>query len=130
MRGNQWRVRRILRCLSAAVLLFGVAGCSAAARTGEPGARRGGAEAGGATLRVENRSWSDMNVYIVRGGSRIRVGTVTGNSTARFPIRADLVGLGVPLRFLADPIGGNRTPVSEEISVLPGDEVGLIIPPG
>jgi hypothetical protein len=33
------------------------------------------------------------------------------------------------LRFFADPIGGNRTPVSEEITVQEGDEVGLRIPP-
>ena len=33
-----------------------------------------------------------------------------------------------PLRFLADPIGGNRTPVSDEILVQPGDEVTLTIP--
>jgi hypothetical protein len=34
-----------------------------------------------------------------------------------------------PIRFLADPIGGNRTPVSEEMSVRPGDVVTLTIPP-
>jgi hypothetical protein len=33
-----------------------------------------------------------------------------------------------PLRFLADPIGGNRAPVSDEIAVEPGDEVTLTIP--
>jgi hypothetical protein len=33
------------------------------------------------------------------------------------------------LRFLADPIGSNRTPISEEITVEVGDEVVLRIPP-
>ena len=31
--------------------------------------------------------------------------------------------------FLADPIGSTRTPVTNEISVTPGDEVVLTIPP-
>jgi len=33
------------------------------------------------------------------------------------------------LRFLADPIGGSRTPISEEIVVRNGDVVQLMIPP-
>jgi hypothetical protein len=34
-----------------------------------------------------------------------------------------------PLRFIADPIGGNRASVSQEITVVPGDTVVLTIPP-
>jgi len=34
-----------------------------------------------------------------------------------------------PLRFVADPIGGNRASVSQEITVAPGDTVVLMIPP-
>jgi hypothetical protein len=33
------------------------------------------------------------------------------------------------LRFIADPIGGARPSVSEEITVAPGDSVVLTIPP-
>jgi hypothetical protein len=30
---------------------------------------------------------------------------------------------------MADPIGGNRTPISEEMTMQPGDIVTLTIPP-
>jgi hypothetical protein len=53
----------------------------------------------------------------------------TGNSTQSFTIPNYLIRGSGPIRFLADPVGGERTPVSEEITVQPGDVVGLTIPP-
>jgi hypothetical protein len=41
----------------------------------------------------------------------------TGNSTESFMLPAYLVRTGGPLRFVADPIGGDRTPVSEGMTV-------------
>jgi hypothetical protein len=71
----------------------------------------------------------DMTVYVVRGVERRRLGLVNALSTQTLTIPGVLVdGSGV-LRFLADPIGANRTPVSEEIVVRRGDVVQLIIPP-
>ena len=81
------------------------------------------------TVRVENRAFLDMNVYVVRGGGRIRLGMVTGNSTMIFRLSRDAVAAGGRLRFLADPVGSGRTPVSEEIDVFPGEQVVLVIPP-
>ena len=52
-----------------------------------------------------------------------------GNSTTTFTIPANLIFGATPLRFLADPIGSNRTPVSDEITVQPGDQVRLVLPP-
>ena len=70
-----------------------------------------------------------MTIYVLRGGERRRLGLVNALSTQVLPIPSVLIdGSGV-LRFLADPIGGNRTPVSEEIFVRDGDVVPLIIPP-
>jgi hypothetical protein len=81
-----------------------------------------------AMLQVENRGFTDMVVYAVSGAQRVRLGIATGNSTKSFTIPTYLLR-GGPLRFLADPIGGNRTPVSEELPVQPGDIVTLTIPP-
>lgn len=80
-------------------------------------------------VRVENRAWLDMNVYVYRSSQRLRLGTTNGNSTARYVIPKSLLFGPTPLRFQADPIGGNRQPISQEISVSPGDEVVLVIPP-
>ena len=46
-----------------------------------------------------------------------------------FVIPSNLIFGSTPLRFMADPIGRSRTPVSQEITVSPGDEVLLTIPP-
>jgi hypothetical protein len=103
-------------------LLAGV-GCRSTGGGTPPGQRSE------AFVRVENRSMLDMTVYVVRGGERRRLGLVNALSTQTLPIPGVLIdGAGV-LRFLADPIGASRTPVSEEIVVRHGDVVQLIIPP-
>jgi hypothetical protein len=80
-------------------------------------------------LQVENRGFADMVVYAISGAQRIRLGIATGNSTRAFTIPRILLRGGAPLRFLADPIGGSRSPVSEEMVVQPGEIVSLTIPP-
>src|ERR687894_11630 len=80
--------------------------------------------------RITNQSWLDMNVYVLRSSQRIRLGTVGANQTTRFTLPANLIFGATPLRFLADPIGSNRTAQSFEIVVSPGDEITLTIPPG
>ena len=82
------------------------------------------------TLRVENQATLDMNIYAIRGGQRIRLGTATALTTQVFEIPRTLLAGGMtPLRFLADPVGSDRTAIGEEITVIPGDEVVLTIPP-
>jgi hypothetical protein len=79
-------------------------------------------------LRVENRSFFDMTVYLIRP-TRVRLGLAPGNATTTLAVPPSLVGQGTAMRFLADPIGSGATPVSDEIVVSPGDEVTLMIPP-
>ena|SRR5688572_5522140 len=82
-----------------------------------------------AMVQVQNQSFSDMVVYAVSSGQRIRLGLATGNSTKAFPVPQHLVRSGGTIRFLADPVGSSRAPVSEEMTVQPGDIVSLTIPP-
>jgi hypothetical protein len=82
-----------------------------------------------AMVQVQNQGFSDMVIFAVSGAQRIRLGVVTGNSTQTFTIPRYLVRGAGPIRFLADPIGSNRAPVSEELTVQPGDIVTLTIPP-
>ena len=82
-----------------------------------------------AAVQVQNQGFSDMVVYAINGGQRIRLGLATGNSTQTFTIPRHLIRGAQGIRFLADPVGGNRTPVSEEMTVNPGDVVTLTIPP-
>jgi hypothetical protein len=81
------------------------------------------------TVKVENRGFLDRDIFVVRSGQRIRLGTVTGGQTATFTIPASVVSGVTAIRFIADPIGAPRPPVTEEITVSPGDQVVLTIPP-
>jgi hypothetical protein len=84
----------------------------------------------GATLTVENQGFTDMKIYAVSGTTgRVRLGEVTGNTTQNLPIPGYLIQSGGTLRFIADPIGGSRRPVSDELLVGPGDSLTLTIPP-
>ena len=121
------RVARILTLLTAVLALAAAPGC----------ARRQGADDASVAevpertvVRVENQAFNDATIYVVRSGSqRIRLGLASGNRTTVLTIPEYLVRFATPLRFLADPIGGNRGPVSSEITVNPGDEVVLQVPP-
>jgi hypothetical protein len=80
-------------------------------------------------LRVENQAFLDMTIYVYRNSQRVRLGIANGNSTTRMTIPQNLIFGATPLRFQADPIGSSRASVSQEITVSPGDEVTLTIPP-
>jgi hypothetical protein len=80
-------------------------------------------------VQVDNQGFLDMTVYAVRSVERVRLGTATGNSKTNLRVPPGMVNGLTPLRFIADPIGGNRASVSEEITVAPGDTVVLTIPP-
>ena len=82
-----------------------------------------------AVVQVDNQGFTDMTVYALRSSQRIRLGTATGSSKTNFTIPPGIVSGLTPLRFIADPIGGRRNSVSQEITVAPGDTVVLTIPP-
>jgi hypothetical protein len=115
-------MRLFLRCAQVLGVVLLVA-CGGRSRESSPSPQTA------AMLQVENQGFTDMVVYALSGAQRVRLGIVTGNSSKSFTIPVYLVRGAGPLRFLADPIGGNRTPVSEEMTVRPGDIVSLTIPP-
>jgi len=80
-------------------------------------------------VQVDNQGFLDMTVYAARSSQRVRLGIAVGNNKTNFNIPPVLVSGLTPLRFVADPIGGRRASVSEEITVAPGDTVVLTIPP-
>ena len=88
-------------------------------------------QAGPTTVQVVNQGFADMTIYVVSdAGQRIRLGLATGNSSQTFTVPRSMVNGGATtIRFLADPIGGTRSPVSDQLTVSPGDNVVLTIPP-
>ena len=107
-------------------MLATVAACSHATRHAND------EEGGQATTRVhvENQAFLDMNVYVIGdGGSRQRLGSVTGNTNQDFVIPDYIIGPANTVRFLVEPIGANRAPISNSLSIRPGETVTLTIPP-
>ena len=71
-------------------------------------------------LEVESHNWSDIVIYLVKGSSVERLGTVgsLNTETVVFPFRR--LGIGGDVRLRADPIGGSETFTSENLYVQPG----------
>lgn len=111
------------RSIVFALAILAVTACS--------GFSRGSASPQGGTtvLQVDNQGFLDMNVYALRSSQRVRLGSASGNTKTNLTIPSDLIFGLTPLRFVADPIGGNRASVSQEITVAPGDTVVMTIPP-
>ncbi|HSU95361.1 MAG TPA: hypothetical protein VLI43_16755 [Gemmatimonadaceae bacterium] len=82
------------------------------------------------TIDVQNEDFNDMTVYVLVNGSRTRLGIANGNKTTVLTIPEYLLSGTTFLRFVANPIGGNRSPVSEEVDVSPGDQLVMVIRPG
>jgi hypothetical protein len=80
-------------------------------------------------VMVDNQSFPDMTIYVLEGARRIRLGMAGGHTQTKFILPKHLVRQTTSLRFQADPIGSSRAPVSDEITVSPGDQVTLRIPP-
>lgn len=81
------------------------------------------------TLKVDNQGFLDMTIYVRGDLGRVRLGLASGAATTKFVIPDEVIRSATSLRFVADPIGSARASVSQEISVRPGDEVVMQIPP-
>ena len=110
------------RDASALVLTFvvGLAGCSIIGMGG--GEDDAELQSPPVTLLIENRNWADITIYAIRGGSRVRLGTVTSMNSAEFVIPAEVAGSG-NIRLLADPVGSTQTFLSEPVVVGPGEQI-------
>ena len=115
-----------MRAFGTAVLLavFAVASLAGCVR---PGTR--GTPDAATWLRVENQALSDATVYVWESSARRRLGRVGSLSSETMLIPSSMVFGATPLRFQLDFLAGARTPLTESITVVPGDTVVLQIPP-
>jgi hypothetical protein len=111
-----------MRALALAVALSGPAACHRpAVASVNPQAE--------VAVSVNNQNFLDADIFIVRGTQRIRLGMVPGLTSRVLMVRPELIGYGQDVRFEVHQIGGRRDPLTETISVHPGDVVHLTIPP-
>ena len=88
-----------------------------------------GEQAEPTTVRIQNRSFLDVTVYVLVNGARQRLGQAGGNRDTTLRIPSNLLFGVTTLAFIIDPIGAPRQPRTESITVSPGDEVVLLVPP-
>jgi hypothetical protein len=116
----------VTRWLLLTILAAGLYGCA-----GEPGPQTGPLPPASepARLVVENQSTSEMRIYAVASGRRVRLGSVTGGRTQTLRIPQSLIGTGRDLIFEADPLAGRQAAASFRIFVAPGEEIYMTVPP-
>ena len=115
-----------LRVAAAAAALMTIAPLAACPRA----MRTTGAQDAPTWVRVENQSFTDATVYVWQSSQRLRLGFVTATSTQTMQIPRAVIFGATSLRFQVDFLAGSRSPLSESITVTPGDTVVLQIPPG
>jgi len=115
----------VTRWLLLTILAAGLSGCAS-----EPGPQTAPLPPvrEPARLVVENHSTSEMRIYAVAGGRRVRLGSVTGGRTQTLRIPESLIGNGRDLIFEADPLAGRQAAASFRIFVAPGDEIYMTVP--
>ncbi|HEY0038040.1 MAG TPA: hypothetical protein VGB66_15185 [Longimicrobium sp.] len=112
-------MNNLLRALvmSAAVLVG--AACASSSGSG----RTPGMEP--VTVEVSNQNRRDVRVYVVRGGTSVRLGTVVSGRTAAFTYRGMSAGQSATLQIGAEVIGGDAKYTSAGVRVAPGERVAL-----
>jgi hypothetical protein len=75
----------------------------------------------GATVRVTNQHWATVSVYLIHGGARFRLGTLSSMAVEEFRVPPGLATIG-DLRLLVDPIGSRDVYVTDyTFRVSPGE---------
>src|SRR5688500_8451059 len=82
---------------------------------------------GKTTLRVSNNSWQDMNVFLLRGSTRHRLGMVTSMNTSTFTIPMEVLSAASDVRLYADPIGSIYGWATQPLLINAGQEVSLTL---
>ena len=112
---------RLSRVVPLGALLLTALGC--ARNTEEEYTEPSQAANAEVAIVVDNHYWSDVNVYLLYGGVKQRLGMVPSVSTRAFFVPWRQLGSGGAVRLRADPIGGKRGLVSETVLVQPGQQI-------
>lgn len=79
------------------------------------------------TLEVNNNNWSDVIVYVVRYGTRTRVGEVRSMSSRAIRLPQSLVASDGLLHLQLRPLGSNQGFLLGPITVQPGQRIALTV---
>lgn len=77
----------------------------------------------GLPVQVDNQNFSDMNIYLVKGGQRWLLGQAGGLTQTTLTVPSSLTPGDGRLRLLADPIGERQSISTPVLVVGPGQTV-------
>ncbi len=78
---------------------------------------------------VNNLQTEPFTIYATDGSRRVRLGSAPPLRKTRMLIPRTMIFPAVQIQFLAQPQGNAPAPISEQIAVSPGDEIGISIGP-
>jgi hypothetical protein len=71
------------------------------------------------TVEVQNENWNDVNVFLLNGDYRKRLGTVNTAIPRRFIITESMVPYRETIQFVIQPIGNRNNEFTTDSFVLP-----------
>lgn len=80
-------------------------------------------------VRVENLNYLDATIFVYSGARNQRMGIATGLTTQTFTVPTQLLTGGTSIRFQVRYLGRSGMVSSDYVTVNPGDEVLLRLPP-
>ena len=78
-------------------------------------------------LQVQNQSASDMVIYSVQSGGRVRLGQITARETRDFRLRFSLQAPTGALRLYAEPMGPGQGFLVTPVEAGQGDRVTVVL---
>src|SRR5690606_1944265 len=76
-------------------------------------------------VAVQHNNWSDVTIYVLQGGRRVRLGTIAANARAVLTLPGAFGGAGA-FRLVRDPLGRTAY-VTDAMAVRRGDVLDLVI---
>jgi hypothetical protein len=74
-------------------------------------------------VEIDNRNYSDMDVYLISNGTRLLLGSAPGLAKTTLALPQGWVGARPQVRLLADPVGGDLPIRTPALVVAPGQNV-------
>ena len=112
--------RACLRPLLAVPVVCFFTGCATGGLTNDPFSGSGRQDV---TALITNYNWSDVKIYLLVDGTRLRLGTVGGMQSRTVKIPPVFVVPGADLRLQAQPLASRETVTTYGIVAVPGDEI-------
>ncbi len=109
-RSESPRFRRVTVRLAAMAAALVLMGCALGGGIDRSAWYVGGNEEESILLRVDNRNWSEMRIYLVIHGDRRRLGSVSSQSREVFALDETAAVRGQSLNFEAVPLGDRNNP--------------------